>query len=78
MPTLSSSSSPSPHKKPINDLFVHPSGKLVLIIARDNRYCCRLIEEANLVYLDLCGQSNLPGYGGQGRGAQGQGCEVAI
>ena len=31
-----------------------------------------------MVYLDLCGQSNLPGYGGQGRGAQGQGCEVAI
>jgi hypothetical protein len=48
------------------------------MIARDNRYCCRLIQEANLVYLDLCGQSNLPGYGGQGRGAQGQGCEVAI
>ncbi|KAG6642116.1 hypothetical protein I3843_09G116100 [Carya illinoinensis] len=56
-----------PHRKAINDLSVHPSGKLALTVARDEclamlnlvrgrrSFCCRLGREASLVKFDLGG-----------------------
>lgn len=56
-----------PHKKQINDLSVHPSGKLALTVARDSclamvnlvrgkrSFCGRLDKEASLVKFDASG-----------------------
>ncbi|KAM4101243.1 hypothetical protein ACB094_05G129300 [Castanea mollissima] len=56
-----------PHKKQINDLSVHPSGKLALTVARDcclamvnlvrgkRSFCGRLDKEASLVKFDASG-----------------------
>ncbi|CAI8587371.1 unnamed protein product [Vicia faba] len=55
------------HKKAINDLALHPSGKLALTVSRDNcfamvnlvrgrrSFCCRLDKEASIVRFDASG-----------------------
>ena len=55
------------HKKDVNDLALHPSGKLALTVGRDEclamvnlvrgrrSFCCRLGKEASLVKFDLSG-----------------------
>ncbi|XP_054795823.1 uncharacterized protein LOC129301272 [Prosopis cineraria] len=57
----------SAHKKDVNDLALHPSGKLALTVGRDEclamlnlvrgrrSFCCRLGREASLVKFDLTG-----------------------
>lgn len=57
-----------PHKKAINDLSVHTSGRLALTVARDEclamlnlvrgkrSFCCRLEREASLVKFDVSGE----------------------
>ncbi|PNX94481.1 p21-activated protein kinase-interacting protein 1-like [Trifolium pratense] len=59
----------SVHRKAINDLALHPSGKLALTVSRDNcfaminlvrgrrSFCCRLDKEASLVRFDASGDS---------------------
>ncbi|CAA7058415.1 unnamed protein product [Microthlaspi erraticum] len=56
-----------PHKKAVNDLAIHPSGKLALAVYRDEcfamlnlvrgkrSFCCRLGHEASLVKFDSDG-----------------------
>ncbi|XP_010414821.1 PREDICTED: p21-activated protein kinase-interacting protein 1-like [Camelina sativa] len=58
-----------PHKKAVNDLAIHPSGKLALAVYRDEfftmlnlvrgkrSFCCRLGHEASLVKFDPSGES---------------------
>ncbi|XP_010551050.1 PREDICTED: p21-activated protein kinase-interacting protein 1 [Tarenaya hassleriana] len=57
-----------PHKKGVNDLAIHPSGKLALTVSRDEclamsnlvrgkrSFCCRLGHEASLVKFDSSGE----------------------
>ncbi|XP_013615784.1 PREDICTED: p21-activated protein kinase-interacting protein 1-like, partial [Brassica oleracea var. oleracea] len=57
-----------PHKKAVNDLSIHPSGKLALAVYRDEcfamlnlvrgkrSFCCRLGHEASLVKFDPSGE----------------------
>ncbi|KAJ0251190.1 hypothetical protein HA466_0135610 [Hirschfeldia incana] len=57
-----------PHKKAVNDLAIHPSGKLALAVYRDEcfamlnlvtrkrSFCCRLGHEASLVKFDPSGE----------------------
>ncbi|CAN8243785.1 unnamed protein product [Cochlearia groenlandica] len=57
-----------PHKKAVNDLSIHPSGKLALAVYRDEcfamlnlvrgkrSFCCRLGHEASLVKFDSSGE----------------------
>ncbi|CAN8238649.1 unnamed protein product [Cochlearia groenlandica] len=57
-----------PHKKAVNDLAIHPSGKLALAVYRDEcfamlnlvrgkrSFCCRLGHEASLVKFDTSGE----------------------
>ncbi|KAG6620627.1 hypothetical protein I3842_Q057500 [Carya illinoinensis] len=56
-----------PHRKAVNDLSIHPSGKLALTVGRDEclamlnlvrgrrSFCCRLGREASMVKFDLGG-----------------------
>ncbi|KFK40973.1 hypothetical protein AALP_AA2G068300 [Arabis alpina] len=58
-----------PHKKPVNDLAIHPSGKLALAVYRDDclamlnlvrgkrSFCCSLGHEATLVKFDPTGDT---------------------
>ncbi|KAE9604579.1 hypothetical protein Lal_00010919 [Lupinus albus] len=58
---------PSVHRKAVNDLAIHPSGKLALSVGRDEclamvnlvrgrrSFCCRLDKEASLVKYDSDG-----------------------
>ncbi|OIV98305.1 hypothetical protein TanjilG_16632 [Lupinus angustifolius] len=58
---------PSVHRKAVNDLAIHPSGKLALTVGRDEclamvnlvrgrrSFCCRLDKEASLVKYDSDG-----------------------
>lgn len=57
-----------PHRKAVNDISVHPSGKLALTVGRDDclsmvnlvrgrrSFCCRLDKEASLVNFDHSGE----------------------
>lgn len=59
----------SVHRKAVNDLAIHPSGKLALTVSHDNcfamvnlvrgrrSFCCRLDKEASIVRFDASGDS---------------------
>lgn len=59
----------SVHKKGVNDLAIHPSGKIALTVSRDScfamvnlvrgrrSFCCRLDKEASIVRFDVSGDS---------------------